>query len=113
MAARDYSKFLCVSILTLKSLPSRNRPNHQKRLLAGSDRLGERLVGRVVGEVLFTGKKAQERAALLGVMIADGAAQHGITGLERIQHRALRSSLVLQEANLGDVRRQMARTTQS
>jgi len=43
-----------------------------------------------VGEVFFTGEEAQKGAALLRVVVADGAAQHGIAGLERVQHRALR-----------------------
>ncbi len=53
-------------------------------------RIGERGGGRLVGEVFFTGEEAQKGAALLSVVVADGAAQHGIAGLERVQHRALR-----------------------
>ena len=52
-------------------------------------RIGERGGGRLVGEVFFTGEEAQKGAALLRVVVADRAAQHGIAGLERVQHRAL------------------------
>jgi hypothetical protein len=96
-----------------RKLSSCDCSNNKKWFLAGGDRLGERVIGRVVREVLFAGEKAEEGTALLRDVVADGAAQHGIAGFECVQHRALRSSLLLQEANLGDVRRQMARTTQS
>ena len=71
------------------ALTTRNGPDHNKRLFPGCDCIGERGVGRLVGEVFFAGEEAQERAALLGDVVADGAAQHGIARLERVQHRAL------------------------
>lgn len=77
------SRILC-------SLSSRNRSNHNKRLLAAGDGVGEWGVGRFVGEIFFAGEKAQEGAALFGVVVAYGSAQHGIADLERIQHGALR-----------------------
>jgi hypothetical protein len=43
-----------------------------------------------VGEILLAGEEAQERPALLCVVITDGAAQHGVADLQRIEHRALR-----------------------
>ena len=43
-----------------------------------------------MSQVLFAGEEAQEGAALLRVVVADGSAQHGIAGLKRIQHRTLR-----------------------
>src|SRR5205823_177714 len=72
------------------ALTTRNGPDHNKWLFPGCDCIGERGVGRLVGEVFFAGEEAQEGAALLGVVVADGAAQHGIAGFERVQHRALR-----------------------
>ena len=58
-----------------------------------------------MGEVLLTGEEAQEGAALLGVVVADGAAQHGIAGFERVQHRALRDRALDFERHLAaDVR---------
>ena len=41
-----------------------------------------------MGEVFFAGEEAQEGTTLLRVVVADGSAQHGIAGLERIQHRS-------------------------
>ena len=87
------------------ALTTRNGPDHNKRLFPGCDRIGERGVGRLVGEVFFAGEEAQKGAALLRVVIADGAAQHGIAGLERVQHRALRDRALDVERHLAaDVR---------
>jgi hypothetical protein len=70
--------------------PSRNGSDHNEGFFPGRHGIGKRGVGWFVGEVFFAGKEAQEGTALLGDMVADGAAQHGITGLERVQYRALR-----------------------
>ena len=43
-----------------------------------------------MGQVLFASEEAQEWTPLLRDVIADRASQHGIAGLQRIQHRALR-----------------------
>ena len=87
------------------ALTASNGPDHNKRLFPGCDCIGERGVGRLVGEVFFAGEEAQERAALLRVVVADGAAQHGIAGLERVQHRALRDRALDFERHLtADVR---------
>src|SRR5947209_9936523 len=40
-------------------------------------------------QVLLAGEKSQECAALLGNMIADGAAQHGVAPFQSIEDRAL------------------------
>jgi len=82
------------------ALTTRNGPDHNKRLFPGCDCIGERGVGRLVGEVFFAGEEAQEGAALLRVVVADGAAQHGIAGLERVQHRALRDRTIDFERHL-------------
>jgi len=50
----------------------------EQRLLAGSDGVGQRGVGRFVRDVFRAGEEAEERAALLGDMVANGAAEHGI-----------------------------------
>ena len=44
-------------------------------------------VGRLVREIFGTGKKAQERAPLQRIVIADCAAEHGIARFEFIKHR--------------------------
>jgi hypothetical protein len=67
------------------ALPVGNGPNNDQRLLPKRDRVGQWYVGRLVGEVFFAGEEAQaktkKRPALLGVVVADGAAQHGTAGL--------------------------------
>ena len=58
-----------------------------------------------MGEVFFAGEESEEGAALLRVVVADGSAQHGIAGLERIQHRTLRDRALYFERHLAaDVR---------
>src|SRR5439155_18313022 len=47
-----------------------SRPNHNKRLLPGRDRVGERGVGWVVGEVFFAGEEARKGASLLRIVDA-------------------------------------------
>ena len=42
---------------------------------------GKQRVPRFVGEVFGAGEEAQERAALLGIVVADCAAKHGIARL--------------------------------
>src|SRR5437763_3549078 len=64
-----------------------NRPDHEERLRPRCDRLRERGIGRVVGQVPLAGKEPQERPSPLGDVVTDRAAQHGIAGLERVQHR--------------------------
>ncbi len=43
-----------------------------------------------MGKIFLAGKESQEGPALLCVVIANSAAQHGIARLERLEHRALR-----------------------
>jgi hypothetical protein len=52
---------------------------------AGDDRVGEGHVGRFVGKIFGAGEEAEERAAFLGDVIANGAAEHGIRGFECVQ----------------------------
>ena len=47
----------------------------------------QRRVGGVVAEVLFAGEEADEGAALLRRVVADGAAEDGVAGLERVEDR--------------------------
>jgi hypothetical protein len=41
-----------------------------------------------VGDIFGAGEEAQEGAALQGVMVANGAAQHGVGRFESVQDRA-------------------------
>ena len=43
-----------------------------------------------MGQILLTGEEAQEGPPPLGAVVADGAAQHRIAGLECIEDGALR-----------------------
>lgn len=72
----------------MQELAAGDGPDDHERLGAGSDLLGKRRVQGLMGNVFFAGEEAQERAALLGDVVADGAAEHGITGFEGIQNGA-------------------------
>src|SRR5436305_14513573 len=74
-------------VLLKKSSPTRDRPDHEERLRPRYDRLREWGVRWVMSQVPLARKEPQERPALLGDVVADRAAQHGITRLERVQHR--------------------------
>ena len=74
--------------------PACHRADDDERLRSGRDRIWQRRVGWFVREILLAGKEAQEGAAALGGVVADGSAQHWIAGLERIddgvrRHRPL------------------------
>src|SRR3989454_12450731 len=51
-------------------------------------RVGKRGIRRVVGRVPLARKESQERPSLRRDVVADRPAQHGITGLERVEPRA-------------------------
>ena len=63
----------------------RDQVTHQRRaflrFFACGDFGWERSVPGFVGEVFGAGEEAQKRAALLGIVVADGAAEHGIARL--------------------------------
>jgi len=67
-----------------------NGPKDDKGLRPGCDRIGQWVVRGLMGQILLAGEEPQKRPALVRDVIADGAAQHGIAGLKRIEHRALR-----------------------
>src|SRR5207248_6315828 len=74
-------------VLLKKSSPTSNRTDHEERLRPRYDRLREWGVRWVMSQVPLARKEPQERPALLGDVVADRAAQHGIPRLERVQHR--------------------------
>ena len=51
---------------------------------AGSDRAGQRVIGRLVRQVLLAGEEPDERPPRPAVMTADGAAQHRVAGFQRV-----------------------------
>jgi len=66
-------------------LATGNRIDDDERLLTRHNGVGERSVGRVVVEVFFAGSFTIKEASVLRVMVADGPAQHGIAGFERVE----------------------------
>ena len=70
-------------------LAAGNGPDDDKRLLSGCDRVGQWGVRRLMGQIFLAGEESQEGTALLRDVVADGSAQHGIAGLERVEDRAL------------------------
>ena len=81
-------------------LPAGNRPDHDKRLLPRRDRIRQRGIRRLVGEILLTRKEPQKRPALLRDVIANRPAQHRIASLERIEHRTLRNRTLYRKLHL-------------
>ncbi|HEY0933943.1 MAG TPA: TetR/AcrR family transcriptional regulator, partial [Trebonia sp.] len=55
----------------------------------GGHGCGQRVVGRVVGQVPFAGEEPDEGTPGAAVVTADGPAQHRIAGLQGVQHRPL------------------------
>ena len=53
------------------------------------DGIGQGSIRRFVGEILFASEEADERPALQGAVIANGAAEHRIARLQGIQNGAL------------------------
>jgi hypothetical protein len=56
---------------------------------SGDDCGRKRSVWRFVGEIFFAAEDAQEGAALVGDLVANGAAQHGVAGFEGVEDGAL------------------------
>ena len=73
-----------------RGLTAGDGADDQEGFFAGNDLGGQCEVGLFVGEILGAGEEAQEGAALQGVMVADGTAQHGIGSFESVQDRAER-----------------------
>src|SRR2546425_998928 len=82
------SMYLTTRVSVPASLAAGDRPDDEKGLRPRRDRVGERGIGRLVGQVPLAREKSQERPPLLGDVIADRPAQHGIVGLEGVEHRA-------------------------
>src|SRR5207253_355605 len=84
----------------LRNLPPRQRPDDHKRLRARRHRAGQRGVRRLVGEILLAGEEPQERPAALRGVVADGAAQRRIPGLQGVEDGALRDRTFDRELHL-------------
>jgi len=66
-------------------LASGNGSEDDEGFAGGEDGFGEGCVGGEVGPVFFADEEAEEGAALLGDVVADGVAEHGVAGLEGVE----------------------------
>src|SRR6266581_200189 len=89
------------NLIVFTGLAAGDGPYDKKGLRPRRDRIGERGVRRLMGQILPAGKKPQEPPSLLCDVVADRPAQHRIAGLERVQHRALRGRAFDVEEHLG------------
>jgi len=71
-------------------LPPCDRANDQEGFFARRDSLRQRRIRRLVREILFAGKEAQERPPLLRDVVSNCSLQHGITSLKRVEDGTLR-----------------------
>ena len=69
----------------VRPLAAGNSPDDEQWFGTGCDFLGERRVGRLIGEILLTGVEADEVAALTSGVVADGAAEHRVAGFQRVE----------------------------
>lgn len=60
----------------------------QEGFFSGGDGGGERGVGRIVRQIFLAGEEAEEWAALLRDVVADGALQDGVAGFEGVEDGA-------------------------
>ena len=70
--------------------PSGNRSDDEKRLRSGSHRVRKCSIRQLMRKIFLACEEAQKRPPLLRDLIPNRPAQHGIAGLQRVQHRALR-----------------------
>ena len=77
-----------------ESLTTGDRSHHHQGLRSAGDCVGQRLVRRLVRQILLAGEEADERPPLLRGVVANRSAQHRIACLQRVEHRALRRRAV-------------------
>jgi len=66
---------------------SGDRSYDQQRFLPRRDRLGQRSIRRFMRQIFLAGEESQKRPPHLCDLIPNRPAQHGITGLQRVEHR--------------------------
>src|SRR5438270_13632569 len=74
-------------LATIESAAGHGADDHEG-FFADDDLEGEGGIGRFVGEVLLAGEEADEGATTQCAVVADGAAQHRVGGLGRVESRA-------------------------
>src|SRR6185369_7872369 len=87
MGPRMNTDKIRISSAFILALTSSNSAYDIKRLGSGRDCLRQRSVGRLVSDILATGKEPQQRPALSGHMVPNGPTQHRIASLQRIENR--------------------------
>ena len=88
LSNRDWSIHL-VETEPISTLTASNRSNNQKRLGSIRDRVGERRIRRFMRQIISAGKESYKWPPDLSNMITHCSAQHRISSLERVEHRAL------------------------
>ncbi|MBI4500725.1 MAG: hypothetical protein HY700_06140 [Gemmatimonadetes bacterium] len=78
------------TVMEATPLPAGNSSHNHEGFRSRYHRLRERRLGIFVGKILFASKETQERPTLLGDVVTDRPAKHGIPGFESIEDRALR-----------------------
>lgn len=84
-----------------RRLPAGDRSQHNERLLTLDDGIGQRSVRGLVSQVFFACEEPEKRSPLQRVVVANSAAQHGISSLQRIKHTTLRDRGNHVERDLG------------
>jgi hypothetical protein len=86
---------ICSTILSIglpaptsANLAAGHSPHDKKGFGARGDRLRQRRVHRLVGQVLSASVEAYHRPALLRHVVTHRALQHGVAGLQGVQNRA-------------------------
>src|SRR5439155_9732444 len=73
----------------LAMLASSHGPHDYKGLRTPRDRVGQRGIRRLMGQILLACEEPHERPTALRRVVADRPAQHRIAGLECVEDRAL------------------------
>ena len=77
-----------------------DRADHAEDVRTVNERIGERLVHRLVRQIPSAREVAYERAPLGGRLIADRPAERRVRGLERVEHAPDRGRVGDLDANL-------------
>ncbi len=86
---------------SLRRLAAGDGADDEEGLRAARYSFGQGMVGRFEGPILTAGEKSQEGPALEGDVVADGAAEHGVAGLKRVEDGTRGDLAVDLDAHLG------------
>ena len=71
-------------------LTARHRADDHERFGTANDRIRQRSIRQLVGQILLARIEPDERPAPLGDVITDRPAQHRVRRFERVEHGSLR-----------------------